>query len=155
MRDLTGGFTADQVRRYSRHVLLPDLGGAGQARLLAATVEVEIGGAAARVAALYLVAAGVGTVRLRGDLDRLLARGEVQFPLAAADLGRPLGAALFAALAGHNGDVTVSGCRTDDTAPDAVLAIAGDAHHLPLPLAMMRGGEAAARLVYRLAAGRP
>lgn len=155
MRDLTGGFTADQVRRYARHVLLPDIGGAGQARLLAATVEVEVRGAAAAVAALYLVAAGVGTVRLGGDLARTLARGEAQFPLVAANLGRPLGEALLAALAGHNGDVTVSESRTADTRPDAELVIAGDALHLPLPLAMMRGGEAAARLVFRLAAGRP
>ena len=43
----------DQIRRYGRHVLLPDVGGRGQERLLAARVVVELGPErAAEVAAL-------------------------------------------------------------------------------------------------------
>ncbi|HUQ05743.1 MAG TPA: ThiF family adenylyltransferase, partial [Kofleriaceae bacterium] len=62
-------FSPDQVRRYSRHVLLPDIGGTGQSRLLASRVVVDGSGAAGRVAAMYLVAAGVGTVIVDGALD--------------------------------------------------------------------------------------
>lgn len=55
----------DQVRRYARHILLPDLGGRGQRALLAATAQLELGApaaspAAAMIAATYLAAGGVG-----------------------------------------------------------------------------------------------
>jgi len=50
-------FSDDEIRRYSRQIVLPEVGGAGQVKLRAATVT-----AASEVEALYLVAAGVGTV---------------------------------------------------------------------------------------------
>src|SRR5213592_1975835 len=53
-----------QVERYSRQILLPEVGGRGQARLLAACVAVGGDGAAARAAALLLGRAGVGTLEL-------------------------------------------------------------------------------------------
>jgi molybdopterin/thiamine biosynthesis adenylyltransferase len=141
-------FSPEQVRRYSRHVLLPDVGGVGQGRLLAAAVAVDVGGAAARIAAAYLVAAGVGHVALIGPLERpAISAG---FPLAADAAGRPLGAALAAALAGRNPDVRV----TLGAVPDAAqLTIVDDRDDLPLDLAFARGAEAAARLVHRLATG--
>ncbi len=52
----------DQVRRYARHVLLPDFGGVGQERLLAATAVVDLRDPGQRAALDYLVAAGVGTI---------------------------------------------------------------------------------------------
>jgi adenylyltransferase/sulfurtransferase len=65
------GLRDDQIRRYSRHVLLPDVGGVGQARWLAGAVVIERLDEAGQVAALYLAAAGVGTlvVRDRGSVD--------------------------------------------------------------------------------------
>jgi molybdopterin/thiamine biosynthesis adenylyltransferase len=66
----------EQVRRYARHILLPDLGGLGQTALLvsAARVDLRDGDPAAMVAACYLAAGGVGTVVLRGATDAQLAR---------------------------------------------------------------------------------
>ncbi len=57
--------TEAQVQRYSRHILLPEVGGGGQERLLGASALVAFspeGGGAAAVAAVYLASAGVGRI---------------------------------------------------------------------------------------------
>lgn len=52
----------DQVRRYARHILLPDVGGLGQTALLVATAQVDVADPAGLLAASYLAAGGTGTV---------------------------------------------------------------------------------------------
>jgi molybdopterin/thiamine biosynthesis adenylyltransferase len=149
----------DQIRRYARHVLLPDVGGVGQERLLAAAVRVEIGpGSGAEIAALvYLAAAGVGTLILGGDADGAVTAAEVATGIAygSSDLGRPRREALTRRLAALNPDVTIA---TDGAAVRApVIALALDA---PLPPvhpvadALVRGGAAASTLLHRLATSR-
>ena len=56
--------TDAQQERYARHILLDELGGSGQERLLEASVRVRGTGRAARWAARYLAASGVGTLVL-------------------------------------------------------------------------------------------
>src|SRR5712672_3296189 len=55
-------FTPDQVSRYARHLILPEVGGAGQRKLLSSSVLLLGAGGLGSPAAMYLAAAGVGKI---------------------------------------------------------------------------------------------
>ncbi len=63
-------FTEEQIQRYSRQIILPGVGGKGQKKLVAARVFLLGAGGLGSPAALYLAAAGVGTIGL-ADSDRV------------------------------------------------------------------------------------
>jgi sulfur-carrier protein adenylyltransferase/sulfurtransferase len=82
-------FTEDQVRRYARHVILPGIGGDGQRRLMEAKVLVIGAGGLGSPAAMYLAAAGVGTLGLV-DFDKVeLSNLQRQLLHDTDDVGRP------------------------------------------------------------------
>ncbi len=60
-------FTDDEITRYSRHILLKEVGGTGQAKLKAAKVLLIGAGGLGSPLALYLAAAGIGTIGLVDD----------------------------------------------------------------------------------------
>jgi molybdopterin/thiamine biosynthesis adenylyltransferase len=64
------GLTEGQRGRYSRHLILPEVGEAGQERLLASRVLLVGAGGLGSPVALYLAAAGVGTIVVVDD-DRV------------------------------------------------------------------------------------
>jgi sulfur-carrier protein adenylyltransferase/sulfurtransferase len=81
--------TVDEVRRYSRHLIIPDVGKTGQRRLKNARVLVVGAGGLGSPALLYLAAAGVGTLGIvdfdvvdESNLQRQIIHGQ-------SDIGRP------------------------------------------------------------------
>ncbi len=81
--------TIDEVRRYSRHLIIPEVGMAGQKRLKNAKVLVIGAGGLGSPALLYLAAAGVGTLGVvefdtvdESNLQRQIIHGQ-------SDVGRP------------------------------------------------------------------
>ncbi|MHB1595699.1 MAG: adenylyltransferase/sulfurtransferase MoeZ [Streptosporangiaceae bacterium] len=81
--------TLDEVRRYSRHLIIPDVGMTGQKRLKNAKVLVVGAGGLGSPALLYLAAAGVGTLGVidfdvvdESNLQRQIIHGQ-------SDVGRP------------------------------------------------------------------
>jgi molybdopterin/thiamine biosynthesis adenylyltransferase len=63
-------FSEEQIHRYSRQMILPGIGGKGQRKLAEARVFIMGAGGLGSPAALYLAAAGVGTIGL-ADFDRV------------------------------------------------------------------------------------
>jgi sulfur-carrier protein adenylyltransferase/sulfurtransferase len=81
--------SVDEVRRYSRHLIIPDVAMAGQKRLKNARVLVVGAGGLGSPALMYLAAAGVGTLGIvdfdvvdESNLQRQVIHGQ-------SDLGRP------------------------------------------------------------------
>ncbi|SCA55959.1 Thiamin (Thiazole moiety) biosynthesis protein [Candidatus Terasakiella magnetica] len=60
-------FNEEQLERYARHILLPEVGGVGQSKLLNAKVLVVGAGGLGAPVLLYLAAAGVGTIGIIDD----------------------------------------------------------------------------------------
>jgi sulfur-carrier protein adenylyltransferase/sulfurtransferase len=82
-------FTEDQVLRYARHIILPNIGGNGQRKLMEAKVLLIGAGGLGSPAAMYLAAAGVGTLGLV-DFDRVdLSNLQRQLLHDTDDVGRP------------------------------------------------------------------
>jgi molybdopterin/thiamine biosynthesis adenylyltransferase/rhodanese-related sulfurtransferase len=99
--------SASQLERYKRHLMLPEVGPAGQARLLSARVLLIGAGGLGSPAALYLTAAGVGTLGLV-DFDRVDASNlQRQVLYGAADVGLPKLQAAERRLRAQNPDVRV------------------------------------------------
>jgi len=63
-------FSEDQIERYSRQIILPEIGGAGQEKLLNGRVLLIGAGGLGSPCALYLVAAGIGKIGLV-DADKV------------------------------------------------------------------------------------
>ncbi len=84
-----GELTPAEVERYSRHLIIPEIGAVGQRRLKNAKVLVIGAGGLGSPALLYLAAAGVGTLGIIDDDDVDLSNLQRQVIHGVADVGRP------------------------------------------------------------------
>ena len=115
----------EQLERYARHIVLREIGGAGQTRLLGATVAVIGAGGIGSPALQYLAAAGIGRLIVIDD-DRVdLSNLQRQTLFGTADIGRPKAEAARDALARLNPDVTVEPRATRLDTANAADLIAG------------------------------
>ncbi len=81
--------TDAQLERYARHIVLREIGGAGQARLLNAHVVIIGAGGIGCPAIAYLAAAGVGTLRVIDPDTVSLSNLQRQILFGADDIGQP------------------------------------------------------------------
>jgi molybdopterin-synthase adenylyltransferase len=80
--------TTDQIERYSRQIMVPDLGGKAQIRLRQSRVLVIGAGGLGSPAAFYLAAAGIGTLGIVDPDNVELSNLQRQILHATADIGR-------------------------------------------------------------------
>ena len=78
----------DQLERYARHIILREIGGAGQAKLRNARVLIIGAGGLGSPALLYLSAAGVGTIGVVDDDEVSLSNLQRQIAHRTQDIGR-------------------------------------------------------------------
>jgi adenylyltransferase/sulfurtransferase len=82
-------FTPEQVQRYARHLILPEVGGAGQRKLMNTSVLMLGAGGLGSPAAMYLAAAGIGKIGIV-DFDAVDASNlQRQILHGIEDVGRP------------------------------------------------------------------
>lgn len=91
----TGSLDADAAERYSRHLLLPEVGADGQARLSSARIALIGAGGLGAPASLYLAGAGIGTLSLidddaveRSNLQRQVVHADARVGMAKVESAR-------------------------------------------------------------------
>ena len=116
-------FSEDEVERYARHLVLSEIGGPGQQALKRARVLIVGAGGVGAPAALYLAAAGVGTLGLIDDDVVGLSNLQRQIAFSTPELGRPKVEAAAERRGGLNPHVTIQTFAerlTPDNAADRI-----------------------------------
>ncbi len=112
-------FSEDEIERYARHIVLHEIGGAGQQRLAAARALVIGAGGLGSASILYLAAAGVGTIGVVDDDAVSLSNLQRQVIHATEEIGEAKTASAARAVARLNPNVTVRRHRTRLTEANA------------------------------------
>ena len=116
----TSIFTPEQARRYSRHIIMPQIGGNGQRKLLDAKVLLIGAGGLGSPTAMYLAAAGVGTLGIV-DFDEVdLTNLQRQILHRTKDVGRPKVESATDTINAINPDVNVIQHRIQLTSENAL-----------------------------------
>jgi len=117
-------FSEEQINRYARHIVLKEVGGTGQAKLLESRVLVVGAGGLGSALILYLAAAGVGTIGVvdhdvvdRSNLQRQVIHGSDR-------IGHPKVESARDSVAAINPDVTVVPIRQRISAGNAMALMA-------------------------------
>ena len=115
--------TDEQIERYSRHIILKEVGAKGQKKLLNAKVLIIGAGGLGAPAAMYLAAAGVGTIGI-ADADEVdLSNLQRQIIHQTADVGKAKVQSAKETINAMNPDVTVNTYRefiTSDNIMDII-----------------------------------
>lgn len=113
----------EELQRYARHLVLPEIGGPGQQRLKRARILLVGAGGIGSPAALYLAAAGVGTLGIADDDTVSLSNLQRQILHGTADVGRPKLASAADAVARLNPHVAVEphAVRLDAANAEAIV----------------------------------
>ena len=105
-------FSNEQLERYSRHIILKEVGAKGQKKLLNAKVLIIGAGGLGAPVAMYLAAAGVGTIGI-ADADEVdLSNLQRQIIHATKDVGKPKVISAKETMEAMNPDVTVKTYHT-------------------------------------------
>ena len=117
-------FTNEQLERYSRHIILKEVGAKGQKKLLNAKVLIIGAGGLGAPAAMYLAAAGVGTIGI-ADADEVdLSNLQRQIIHTTADIGKAKVQSAKETMQAINPDITVNTYRTFVTSENIMELIA-------------------------------
>jgi molybdopterin/thiamine biosynthesis adenylyltransferase len=117
--------TEAQLDRYARHIVLKEIGGEGQKKLLAATVAVIGAGGIGAPAIHYLAAAGIGTLRVIDDDAVSLDNLQRQILFGTRDVGRAKVTVAGEAAARLNPDVAFEGVEERLTSNNATRLLGG------------------------------
>lgn len=123
LRDMA--LSPDEVERYARHLVLPEVGGPGQARLKTARVLVIGAGGLGAPLIQYLAAAGIGTIGIVDDDTVSLSNLQRQVIHATPDIGRRKVESASEAVSRLNPHVAVEAHAlrlTPENAPDLIGA---------------------------------
>ena len=115
----------EELDRYARHLVLREVGGVGQAKIRAAKVLIVGAGGLGSPCALYLAAAGVGTIGLADDDTVSLSNLQRQILFRTADVGRGKVEAGAQALKALNPGAQIV-THTLRVTPDNVAALIAD-----------------------------
>ncbi len=115
----------DELDRYARHLVLPEIGGRGQAAIRAARVVMVGAGGLGAPCLLYLAAAGIGSLTIIDDDTVALSNLQRQILFTTADAGAAKAATAAAHLAALNPHVAVTARPERLTAANAVALLDG------------------------------
>ena len=118
-------FSQAQIERYARHILLREVGGEGQARLLRSKVLVIGAGGLGSPLILYLAAAGVGTIGVVDPDVVELSNLQRQIVHGTASVGRPKVESAKETAAAINPEITVIAHEAAIAADNALALISG------------------------------
>jgi len=119
------GMTEEQIERYSRHIILPEMGGVGQRKLLASSVLIVGAGGLGSPAGQYLAAAGIGILGIVDSDVVDLSNLQRQVLHHSPDVGRPKLESAASKLRAMNPGIEVVTHDTRLTAANALEIIDG------------------------------
>jgi adenylyltransferase/sulfurtransferase len=118
-------FSENQIERYARHIILAEVGGVGQAKLLDAKVLVIGAGGLGSPVLMYLAAAGVGTIGIIDDDTVSLSNLQRQIAHTTARVGQQKTVSARQTIADLNPEVRVVEHTERLTAANALVVIGG------------------------------